>query len=132
MENQETTPQGYITRDQFAQRCGIVLEHVAPGQARARMAIEAHHLNGHGSVHGGALFTLADYVFAAACNSHQHLSVGINMNLTCLRAVSEGTLIADAREVAEPRRLSGCAVEIRDGQGELVAIFQGLAYNKKE
>jgi acyl-CoA thioesterase len=83
-------------------------------------------------VHGGALFTLADFVFAAACNSHGHTSVGINMNLTCLKAVSEGTLIAEAREVAEPKRLSGCTVEIRDDQGALVAIFQGLAYNKRE
>lgn len=125
-------PQDYTARDRFAQLCGIVVEEVSSGYARVQMKIGAEHLNGHGSVHGGVLFTLADYAFAAACNSHEHLSVGINMNISCLKAVSEGTLIAEAREVAEPKRLSGCIVEIRNEQKELIALFQGLAYNKKE
>jgi acyl-CoA thioesterase len=121
-----------IAQDRFAQLCGITVEEASSGYARVRMVIREDHLNGYGSVHGGALFTLADYAFAAACNSHEHLSVGINMNISCLKAVSEGTLIAEAREVAEPKRLSGCLVEIRNEQKELIALFQGLAFNKRE
>ena len=121
-----------IAQDRFAQLCGITVEEAYSGYARVRMPIQEDHLNGYGTVHGGAIFTLADYAFAAACNSHEHLSVGINMNISYLKAVSGGVLFAEAREMADPKRLSGCWVEIRNEQKELVALFQGLAYNKRD
>ena len=34
------------------------------------MEIKEHHLNGIKKVHGAAIFTLADLVFAVASNSH--------------------------------------------------------------
>jgi acyl-CoA thioesterase len=132
MEVSPLKPQDYVARDRFARLCGIEVVKVSSGYARVQMKIGAEHLNGHGSVHGGVLFTLADYAFAAACNSHEHVSVGINMNISCVKAVSEGTLIAEGREVSDPRRLSSCIVEIRNEKKELVALFQGLAYNKVE
>ncbi len=132
MNKDHSSPLRYITQDRFARLCGLAVEEVSSGYARVQMKIEAEHLNGHGSVHGGVLFTLADFAFAAACNSHEHLSVGINMNISCLKAVSEGTLTAEAREVSDPKRLSSCIVEIRNDKKELVALFQGLAYNKED
>ena len=59
-----------FANDRFAARCGIELLAVSPGQARARMSLRPDHLNGLGSVQGGAIFTLADFAFAAASNSH--------------------------------------------------------------
>ena len=64
--------------DQFAKLCGIEIVDVAEGRAKAQMKLEAH-LNGLGSVQGGAIFTLADFVFAMACNFHGPAAVAINI-----------------------------------------------------
>ena len=65
----------FINRDQFAKHSGIELLSVALGQAIARMTVHPWHLNGVGTVQGGAIFTLADFAFAAACNSHGKVAV---------------------------------------------------------
>ena len=59
----------FFKGDQFAARNNIELLEVANGNARAKMTLHPYHLNGLGTVHGGAIFTLGDFVFAAACNS---------------------------------------------------------------
>ncbi|MBN2508246.1 MAG: PaaI family thioesterase [Verrucomicrobia bacterium] len=119
-------------RDQYARHSGIELESVEPGKARARMSVLPCHLNGVGTVQGGALFTLADFAFAAASNSHGTIAVAINVSITFMKAVSSGTLTAAAEEVAINPRLGAYTVRITDESGALVAIFQGLAYRKKD
>jgi acyl-CoA thioesterase len=118
----------YFQRDRFAAAAGIELITVSPGAAHARMAVVDQHLNSVGVVHGGALFTLADFAFAAACNAAGSLAVGINMTIACVKAITTGVLEAEAVEVSRSRRLSTCAVRITDQAGELVAQFQGTAY----
>lgn len=122
----------YFKQDQFAAHNEIELVSAGHGNARARMTLQPHHWNGLGTVHGGALFTLADFAFAAACNSHGTVAVAINGNITFMKAVSAGVLYADAREIAKNFKLGSYTVEVRDGQGELIAQFQGLAYRKKD
>ena len=46
--------------------------------------------------------------------------------------VTTGTLWAEAREVSKNFKLGSYTVEVKDDQGELVAVFQGLAYRKSE
>jgi len=89
-------------------------------------------LNGYGTVQGGAIFTLADFAFAAASNSHGTVAVAINVNITFMKAVVTGTLWADAREVSKNFKLGSYTVEVKDAEGDLVALFQGLAYRKKD
>ena len=55
--------------DLFARHTGIELRDVGPGWAKASMKIQPCHFNGARTVHGGAIFTLADFAFAAASNS---------------------------------------------------------------
>ena len=38
-----------------------------------------------GRAQGGAIFTLADFTFAAASNAHGIVAVGINVNITYLK-----------------------------------------------
>ena len=85
-----------------------------------------------GTVHGGAIFTLADFTFAAAANSHGNVSVAIDANITFMKAGVSGTLWAEAREVSKNFKLGSYAVEVKNDQGDLVAQFQGLVYRKKE
>jgi acyl-CoA thioesterase len=118
--------------DQFAARNGIELVSVGPGQARARMVVQPHHWNGVGTTQGGAIFTLADFAFAAASNSHGTVAVAINVSISFLKAVKEGTLIAEARELSRNPKLGTYTVEVKDDTGDLVAVFQGMVYRKKD
>ena len=122
----------YFQTDQFAALCNIELLEVAPGHAKAKMPLQPHHWNGLQTVHGGAIFTLADFTFAAAANSHGTIAVAINANITFMKAAVSGTLWAEAREVSKNFKLGSYAIEIKDDQGDLVAQFQGLVYRKKD
>ena len=67
----------FFARDRFARHSGIELLEVSEGFARAKMPLGPFHHNGIGTVHGGALFTLADLAFAAASNSHGTVAVAV-------------------------------------------------------
>jgi len=116
--------------DQFARHVGIQILETREGFARVRMCIAPHHLNGMGMVHGGAIFSLADLAFEAACNSHGYQSVAINVSISYVKPASAGTLYAEAMEVATEGRLGCCTVRVTDDGGDLVALFQGLSYRK--
>lgn len=102
------------------------------GRSKVSMKICEHHLNGVGTVHGGAIFTLADFAFAIAGNSHGKIAVAINTSITFMKAVSTGTLTAEAWEVTKNQKLGTYTAEVKDDAGDVVAIFQGLAYRKRD
>jgi acyl-CoA thioesterase len=118
--------------DKLAKYLGIELLEVTPGGAKVRMPIREHHLNGVRTVHGGAIFSLADFAFAAASNSHGDVSVAIQTSVTFIKAAAAGTLTAEAKETSRNPKLGTYQVDVRDDQGDLIASFQGLAYRKKD
>jgi acyl-CoA thioesterase len=121
-----------MARDRFAAACGVRLESVRRGRARTTLRIQRRHLNGVGVVQGGAIFTLADLAFAAACNSNGTVAVALDVAITFARPGVSGTLTAEARQVALSRRVSVCEVRVSDEAGELVALFRGTAFRKDE
>jgi len=118
--------------DHFARHCGFELREVKPGAATVNMVIQPFHFNGAKTVHGGALFALADFAFAAAVNSRGQLALAINTSMTFINAALGGTLVAKAQEVSCNRRLGVYQVDIHDDLGQLIARFQGTAYRKSE
>jgi acyl-CoA thioesterase len=126
------TIKAFFKKDHFAAHCGVELLEAAPGRARSRMVIGEHHKNGLGGIQGGAIFTLADLTFAAAVNAHGTIAVAINVSINFMKSVSSGILTAEAREVSVNPKLGTYIVEVRDDQGSLIAVFQGLAYRKKD
>ena len=118
--------------DRFAKYVGIQLLEVTAGSARASLEIDRQHLNAVNIAHGGAIFALADLVFAAASNSHGNVAVAINANISYLKAVSGGTLTAEAKEVSRNQKLATYSIRVTDDSGDLVATFQGMVYRKKE
>ena len=126
------TIKDYFLKDEFARRMGIELVDVAPGRARARLTVRPEHHNAVGLAQGGAIFTLADFAFAAASNSHGQMALGIQASISFLKGVPEGTLTAEAREISRSHKLAVYAVEVTDGQGQPVAAFQGTVYRKKD
>ena len=122
----------FFKRDQYARLSGIELVSVKPGHAVARMTVQAHHLNAIGGVQGGAIFTLADFAFAAASNTRGNVAVAVNVSITFMKSVSSGVLQAEARELSYNPKLGSYTVDITDEQNALVAVFQGLAYRKSQ
>lgn len=124
--------QFFSTKDLFARHAGIELVDVGPGWARASMKIEPFHFNGARTVHGGAIFTLADFAFAVASNSRGTLAMGINTSVNFVKAATSGTLHAEATEQSKGPKLASYSVMITDDEGDVVAVFQGMVYRKKE
>ena len=122
----------FSTEDRFARHSGVELVEMGPGWAKARMKIEPFHFNVARTVHGGAIFTLADFAFAVASNSHGTLAMGINTSVSFVKAAFTGILYADARELSRNAKLATYSVMITDDVGDTVAIFQGMVYRKKE
>ena len=119
-------------RDQFAKYVGIELMEASEGKAKVRLKIKEHHLNGVNLVHGGAIFSLADFAFAVASNSHGTLALGINANISYVKSAKDGILTAEAMEVAKNSKLATYQINITNEKGELMAVFQGTVYRKKE
>ncbi len=128
----EEMKQYFIKNDKFAEYVGIELVEVAKGKAKAKMEIKNHHLNAVKTVHGGAVFALADLVFAVASNSHGTIAMGINVSISYLKAVKEGVIFAEAKEVSINPKLATYNVNVTDGSDDLVAVFQGMVYRKKD
>jgi len=116
--------------DHFAAHCGIETIEAAPGHARVRLVISPEHFNAAGTVHGGAIFTLADYAFALAANSGGTLALAVDTHLTFIKAVTGGVLEAEATEIACNRKLGTYQVRISQDD-TTVALFQGTAYRKE-
>ena len=107
---------------------GVEIEEARLGYARIRMAIRADMLNGHGTVHGGMIFALADTAFAYACNSRNVTSVAAQASVIFLDAAREGeVLVAEAREVALAGRSGVTHVGVRTAEGRAIAEFQGYS-----
>ena len=122
----------FFKKDKFAEYAGIELLEVKEGWAKSKMEITKNHLNGIGTVHGGAIFTLADFTFAVAANSYKTVTVAINANISFMKAASSGTLFAEAEEISKNPKLGTYTITVTDDNGELIAIFQGMAYRKRD
>jgi len=122
----------YFQNDRFATSNGIKLVEVGKGYCKAMLEIEDRHLNAANVVQGGAIFTLADFAFGYAANSRGQLALAINVNISFLKGISNGTLFATATEVADPNRIGAYDVLITDEHGAVIARFNGIAYRKNE
>jgi acyl-CoA thioesterase len=112
--------------DHASQALGMQVLDVEPGGARVTMTVRRDMLNGHAVCHGGFVFTLADSAFAHACNSYGRLALASAASIEVLKSVHEGdVLTAVARERQRARRSGIYDVEVRDGEGTLVALFRG-------
>jgi len=122
-----------IAKDRFCMEvAGIELLELHPGEAKAKMAIKNFHLNGLGTVQGGAIFTLADLALAAAANSHGTAAVLVNANIAYFKAVSQGNLYAVAKEESLHNKLATYLIKITNDQGDLIAQMQATVYRKSQ
>jgi acyl-CoA thioesterase len=112
--------------DKATQSLGMELLSVSPGRATMAMTVTEQMTNGHGTCHGGFIFTLADSAFAFACNSHGPRSVAQQCSVAYLAPGRLGMrLIADAIERQRGERSGITDVTVRDEAGNSIAEFRG-------
>jgi acyl-CoA thioesterase len=122
----------FFQKDLFAKFVGIELIEAGEGRARARLELKDHHRNGLGLVHGGTIFTLADLAFAAAVNSRGRVAVAIHCSISYLKAAGGEIIFAEAQEISCGPKIAAYTIRITDSNGELIALFEGMAYRKKD
>jgi acyl-CoA thioesterase len=111
--------------DRASRQLGMHIEEVAPGRARVAMLVRADMTNGHGTAHGGYIFTLADSAFAFACNSTNERTVAQACDIVFVAPAHEGDrLVADAVERHRFGRNGIYDVRVTRGQ-TVVAEFRG-------
>ena len=130
MENRIKKLEQILKNDRFALHNGISLVSIGMGTAVAEITVAEAHLNGVNIIQGGALFTLADFAFAAASNSHGRIAVASHANITFFKGVSSGKLTAYAKELNSGKTLSHYSVDILDQEGTKIAYFTATAFLK--
>ncbi len=114
--------------DHATKALGAKIDSVGPGTAVLSMIVEKWHCNGHGICHGGYIFTLADSAFAFACNSYNKRAVAQHNTITYHQPGQLGErLVATAREVALNGRSGLYDIDVRNGDGVLIASFRGAS-----
>src|SRR5437868_6820485 len=104
----------------------INIEEVRGGYVRLSMEVRADMLNGHGIVHGGMVFALADTAFAYVCNGRNEKTVAAQASIVFLGSASEGeTLVAQGEETAIAGRSGVTRVSVRTADGRPIAEFTG-------
>ena len=125
----EGVGKGMYEKDAAAQALGITLLEIQPGYARMAMPVRPDMLNGHGTCHGGFIFSLADTAFAYACNSGNLASVAQHCSITFLASPRAGdVLTATAQERQRGRRTGFTDIDVAGKDGKLVAVFRGHSY----
>jgi len=121
-----------MNNDNFSHHCNMKVIDVSEGHSKVVMEIDERHKNFFGTVHGGAIFSLADMALGAASNSHGKLSMAINCSIHYTKAATKGQLIAEAKEVSINPKIASYDIIISDDSGDVVASFQGMVYRKRD
>ena len=118
-----------IAADPYGRRLGIELLDLAPGYCRAALRLEPDMLNFHGSPHGGVIFSLADFAFGGACNSHGEAAVALTVTIQFHVAARVGQrLVAEAREARQGKTAGFYTMTVKDdGDGTVVATCQAVS-----
>jgi acyl-CoA thioesterase len=93
---QNMTSSHHSQTSQFTQHVGIELVERAPGRSRWTLDLQPIHMNTHGVIHGGVLFTLADTAMGAAlfgALQPGQICATINVKINYFKPVFCGTVV---------------------------------------
>ena len=113
---------------------GIEIDSITADEVVCSLCVEHHHFNLGGNVQGGAIFTLADFAFAIACNyddlanGKQAATVGQSCNIIFLKPPMGKKLIAKSKCIQKGRKISVYRVTVTDEKETNVAEMTGNAY----
>ena len=115
----------------FAELLGARRAHMGEGSCRFELTAESRHLNPHGVVHGGVVYSLVDYAMGGALTSR--LAQGercatLEIKINYLAAAAAGRLAALATVVDRTTRIGVLEARVTDSAGRLIALATGSFY----
>jgi len=118
-----------MKNDLFSQWMGIEVLEIKEGYSKIKMLIRKEMLNGFGIAHGGIAFSLADSVFAFACNNRNNISVALDVTITFIKTVKVGDILtAEATEIHNGKSTGVYLISINNQKNEQVALFKGTCF----
>lgn len=112
--------------DLASRSLGMTVDDVAAGRATASMPVTEAMANGHGIVHGGYVFLLADSAFAFACNGYDQITVAAGCDIVFVRPARVGdVLTATAAERVRAGRSGVYDVTVTRADGAVMAELRG-------
>jgi acyl-CoA thioesterase len=127
----------FFADDRFAAMAGAVIESASEDAVECAMAVGDSHLNAGGVVQGGAIFTLADFAFAVACNLEMAcgadvgITVGQSCSISFLKSPRGKLLKARAEPLSKGRTVKVFQVRVTDEAGTLVAVMTGNGFQTR-
>ena len=121
----------YFSCDRFATENGMTLDELDETHAVTSLTIDARHKNAYGGVMGGAIFTLADFAFAALTSDRERITVAQQVSINYLSPVKGSRLVATARYKKDGRNSCVVNVDVADDLGREIAQFVGTGFKLK-
>ena len=121
--------QEFFSHDRFAsEAAGCRVLEAQKGRAVCEMELTDTHRNAMDNVMGGAIFTLADFALAIACNVGEEPTVSIDSNISYLRATQGSKLTATAVCDKPGRHVAFYSIKIEDDLGKQIATVTATCY----
>lgn len=121
--------QAFFSQDRFAaEMAGCRVVEGRKGHAVCEMPLTPAHRNAMGNVMGGAIFTLADFALAVACNVGEEPTVSVDSTISFLKLTRGTKLIATAQAERSGRHLGFYTVFITDDEGVDIARMTATCY----
>ena len=120
-----------FANDRFAtEACRCRVLEASRGHAVCAFDIADVHLNAQGGVMGGAIFTLADFALAIACNMGEEPTVAATNSIQFLSAAKGTTLTATCDVDKSGRSLGFYTVDVVDDLGTPVAKMTATCFRR--
>ena len=115
----------------FEKYLGIKIIKARDGYAKLKMPYRKELTNPHGSIHGGAITSLADTAMAVAISSKYLYSslYTVKLEIKFKSPVNKGEIFAEANIINKRGKFVFGRVEIKDEEGELLAQVATTFYS---
>jgi len=115
----------------LADTLGITSVAREPGHCRMRLEVNPAFFNPNGVLHGGVIYTMIDYSMGGAVQAGlpegEHCAT-IEVKVSYLASVREGTLTAETHVVKQGRSVAFVESKVTDDQGRLIATGSGSMF----
>ncbi len=118
----------FFAEDQWAARGGCRILEGSAGHSVVEMPLGDIHRNAMGNVMGGAIFTLADFALAIACNVGSKPTVAVSNTIEFLNIPKGSVLTAICEEDKSGRKLGFYTVDITDDTELPIARMVATCY----
>jgi len=124
----------HFALDRYALLTNVEIDAIAEQSVTCSLEIQDCHLNAREVVQGGAIFTLADFAFAIACNAaaissgDNTITVSQSCQITFFTPAKGRRLIAQTECLRKGKKISVYRIVVQDDLGTKVAEMTGNAY----